>query len=598
MVWPGRSQLPHEKQVMIPTRWHVTPPDPTAQHALTTATGLPLLLSQLLLNRGITEVAHAQAFLTPSLHDLRDPYTMLGMDRAVARVLTALQQRETLTVYGDYDVDGVTGTALLLTFFRELGFDVPYYIPERSSEGYGLNTAAMHHLADNGVHLLITVDCGITAVEEIALARTLGIDTIITDHHQPPDVLPDAYALLNPHQPSCPYPNKDLCGVGVVFKFITALRAALREANLLTDRLPNLKRHLDLAALGTIADVTPLRDENRVLVAFGLHEITHTRKIGVQALRRVSQREGKTANAGEVGFQLAPRLNASGRLGSAAHGVALLTASDPQEATRLAHVLDEVNQERRNLQRAIEDTVHDRIVRQYSGRPPAAIVLGDPSWHHGVVGIVAARIAETYHRPTILLQIEDNSARGSGRSIPAFNLYQGLQHCARWLQRFGGHKYAAGLTMDVSQLPFLQEDLIRFADETLTSDDLEPTLHLDMYVRLADITADFMEHLARFAPHGAGNPAPLLGVQGVRIISPVRALGQQKQHARFRVSQERVVLDAIAFNQAEQVLAVPPDALVDLAFAPTINTWRGQQQLELHIRALRLHKASTLGESH
>jgi single-stranded-DNA-specific exonuclease len=520
------------------------------------------------------------------------------MDRAVARVLTALQQHETITVYGDYDVDGVTGTALLLTFFRELGLDVPYYIPERSSEGYGLNNTAVHHLADNGVRLLITVDCGITAVEEIALARTLGIDTIITDHHQPPDVLPDAYALLNPHQPACPYPNKDLCGVGVVFKFITALRAALREANLLLDRLPNLKRHLDLAALGTIADVTPLRDENRVLVAFGLHELTHTRKLGLQALRRVSQREGKTANTGEVGFQLAPRLNASGRLGSAAHGVALLTANDPQEATRLAQILDAVNQERRNLQRAIEEAVHDRITRHYSGRPPAAIVLGDPAWHHGVVGIVAARIAETYHRPTILLQIEDDRARGSGRSIPAFNLYQGLQHCARWLHRFGGHKYAAGLTMDASQVPFLQEDLIRFADETLTPDDLAPTLSLDAYVHLADITVDFMEHLERFAPHGAGNPTPLLGAQAVRTVSPVRALGQHGQHARFRIAQDNVILDAIAFHQAAQVLALPSDVLVDIAFTPTINVWRGQQQLELHIRALRLHGTASFRESH
>jgi single-stranded-DNA-specific exonuclease len=574
---------------MTPTHWQIAQPDTATQQTLAMTTGLSPLLCQLLSNRGITTAAAAQAFLRPSLHDLEDPSSLHGMTHAVERLLQAIRQQEMLAIYGDYDVDGVTATALLVTFFRELGLDVPYYIPDRSHEGYGLNTAAMHELARRGVRVLITVDCGITAVEEIAVARELGIDTIITDHHQPPEILPDAWALLNPHQVTCRYPNKYLCGVGVVFKLITALRAALRAANLFTDRLPNLKRHLDLVTLGTIADVTPLRDENRVLVAYGLRELEHSRKPGLQALRRVSQREGKPANAGEVGFQLAPRLNASGRLGSASNSVALLTTADSHAAAQLAQQLDAINQQRQALQRSIEQAVQDRIARQYDNQPPAAIVLADAAWHHGVVGIVAARIAETFHRPTLLLQIQDGVARGSGRSIPAFDLYLGLQHCAEWLQRFGGHKYAAGLTMDAAYLPHLQEALIRFADDHLSPDDLQPTLHLDATVQLDVMTHAFIEQLGALAPHGAGNPLPLFSAHGVRMASPLRRLGQQGQHAKFRVSQNGISLDVIAFQQAKHISTLPPDALFDIAFTPTLNTWQGRCDVQLQLRAIRPH---------
>src|SRR3989441_5577638 len=325
----------------------------------------------------MTDAAAAQAFLTPSLHDLHDPYRMHGMAQAVQRLVAAIRQGERIAIYGDYDVDGVTATALLVTFFDELGLKVPYYIPERASEGYGLNAASMRQLASAGVRLVVTVDCGSTACEEVALARRLGMDIIITDHPQPPERHPDACAVLNPHQPACTYPNKYLCGVGVVFKLLTALRAALRQAQLLSDRLPNLKRHLDFAALGTIADVMPLCEENRVIVHYGLQELTQTRKLGLRALRQVSSRAEKPAGVWEEGFQLAPRLNASGRLGSATHSVELLTASETHEATRLAQLLDTVNQQRRTLQQAMEEAVHERIAQQYNGRPPAAIVLGD-----------------------------------------------------------------------------------------------------------------------------------------------------------------------------------------------------------------------------
>lgn len=579
-------------------QWSIAAPNPGLQRLLSTATGFPPLLCQVLVNRGLTETAAIRAFLTPSLHDLQDPYLLHGMERAVQRLLRALQHGERMAIYGDYDVDGVTATALLVTFFRELGIQVPYYIPDRDSEGYGLNAGAMRQLAAQGVRLLITVDCGSTAVEEIALANTLGVDTLITDHHQPPEVLPAALAVLNPHQVACTYPNKHLCGVGVVFKLLTALRAALRQTGLFAQRLPNLKRHLDLVTLGTIADVTPLREENRVIVHHGLQELTQTRKPGLQALRHVSGRVGKDANVGEVGFQLAPRLNASGRLGSAEHSVALLTTDDPQEAARLAKLLDEVNQKRRALQSAIEDAVHEAIERLYHGQPPAAIVLGDAQWHHGVVGIVAAKIAEAYHRPTFLLQIHGDTARGSGRSIPAFNLYQGLQHCARWLQRFGGHKYAAGLSMSTVHIPFLQEDFVRFAEDTLKPEDLQPILTLDAIATLDEITLPAVLELERCGPHGAGNPVPLFATREVRLASAIRTMGAQQQHARFRVSQEDTTIEVIAFNMASRVSALVPGTLLDIAFTPTVNTWNGQRKVELQLRDLRPPAPVVVRESH
>lgn len=573
---------------MLP-RWQVLEPNPPLQQALAAATGLAPLLCQILLNRGITDAAAVRTFLAPSLHDLHDPYLLQGMPQAVQRLLQALRQHERMAIYGDYDVDGVTATALLVTFFQEIGLQVPFYIPERASEGYGLNAASMTQLAQEGVQLLITVDCGSTAVEEIALARRLGMDILITDHHQPPDVLPEACAILNPHQVTCPYPNKQLCGVGVVFKLLTALRAALRQDGHAPERLPNLKRHLDLVTLGTIADVTALQGENRVLVHYGLAELSQTRKPGLQALRQVSGRADKTANVGEVGFQLAPRLNASGRLGSATHSVALLLTQAADEAARLAQILDDVNQQRRAVQQAIEDAVHERIARQYGGQPPAAIVLGDPTWHLGVVGIVAAKIVEAYHRPTFLLQTNGDTARGSGRSIPAFNLYAGLQHCAQWMRQFGGHKYAAGLTMEAAHLPFFQEEFIRYAEDTLAPEDLQPTLHLDAEVPLRAMTAELVTTLERFAPYGTGNPTPVFCAHAVRLVSALRPMGAEGRHVRFRVAQHDATSEVVGFQMAEQVQALPPDVLWDIAFTPVINTWRERSNVELHLRAIRLH---------
>lgn len=575
---------------MVLAQWQVASAEIEARQRLAAELSLSPLLCQILINRGITEGADAMKFLAPSLHDLHDPYLLSGMDASVQRIVEAIRKNEPIAVYGDYDVDGVSGTALLLTFFRSLRLQVTSYIPERKAEGYGVNPEAIRQLAGLGTKLLITVDCGSTALDEVALASVLGCDTIITDHHQPPQTLPDAVAVVNPHQPACSYPNKHLCGVGLVFKLLTALRAQMRRAGVLSDRLPNLKRHLDLVALGTIADVTPIRGENRVIVQHGLQELTRTLKPGLRALRQVSGRQGKSANVGEVGFQLAPRLNASGRLGSAEQSLELLMANDRTEAETLAARLDDVNRMRRVLQADIERAVHERIERQYDGAPPAAIVLGDTDWHLGVVGIVAARIAETYHRPTFLLQIDGRTARGSGRSIPNFDLYDGLQHCAEWLEQFGGHRYAAGLTVAVDNFAALQEALIRYADDQLEDEDLRPVLRLESVVRLAAIDQALVNQLASLEPHGPGNPMPLLAACGVSITSPIRRLGQEGQHARFSVDQDGRSLPVIGFRLADRVAeASSRGGKLDIAFVPAVNTWGNQHTLELQLRDVRPH---------
>ena len=575
---------------MVLTQWQVAAPDKETRQRLAAELSLSPLLCQILVNRGITDAAAARKFLSPSLHDLHDPYLLAGMDVSVQRIVGAILGNEQMAVYGDYDVDGVSGTALLLTFFRSLGLQAAYHIPERQAEGYGINPEAIRKLAGLGARLLITVDCGSTAVEEVALANRLGIDTIITDHHQPPAILPDAVAVVNPHQPGCGYPNKHLCGVGLVFKLLTALRAHMRQAGVLSERLPNLKRHLDLVALGTIADVTPIRGENRVIVQHGLEELTRTLKPGLQALRQVSGRQEKNASVGEVGFQLAPRLNASGRLGSAEQSLELLMACERAEAETLAARLDDVNRERRTLQADIERAVHERIDRQYGGAPPAALVLADADWHLGVVGIVAARIAETYHRPTFLLQIEGATARGSGRSIPNFDLFDGLQHCAGWLEQFGGHRYAAGLTVAVDNLAALQEAFVRYADDRLEAEDLRPVLRLESVVPLADVDRAMVNELASLEPHGAGNPTPVLAACGVRMASSIRRLGQDGQHARFSVEQNGHSMEVIAFRIADRVAqAAAAGNDLDIAFVPAINTWGNRQTVELQLRDLRPH---------
>ena len=559
-------------------RWKLREADGVVISEVARAAGVPELLARLLVNRGISDAGATERFLTATLADCYDPFLMRGMKAAVERLVTARQQVEPVCVYGDYDVDGITATALLIEFFRSVGFACFYHIPNRMDHGYGLSEAGIRAAAAGGARVIVSVDCGVTAVAEAVLCRTLGIDLIITDHHTPGETVPDACAILNPHLPDCRFPFKLLSGVGVAFNLLIALRTRLRDTGSFTNGdAPNLREYLDLVALGTIADIVPLTDENRLFVRFGLKELSSTRRPGITALKSVAAVTGEVS-CYDVGFRLAPRLNACGRLEDATRGVELLLCRDPDEAVIIAGELDASNTERRQIEQEILRDA--RTMVEADDRDRFGIVLASAEWHPGVIGIVASRLVELYHRPTVLIALMDGSGRGSGRSIPAFHLYEALAACSGNLQKFGGHKYAAGLSIAEDVLLNFIVEFDAHAAGVLTPEDLLPVLLIDAELAPADISLELPGLIARLEPHGAGNPSPLFLLRRVQVIDQ-RIL--KDKHLKLRLKLPRGPVDAIAFNLGEFGCT----GVVDLVFSPEINVWNGRQSLQLKIRDLR-----------
>ena len=542
--------------------------------------GVPPLLARLLANRGVRGPADAEAYLNPVLSGLQDPMLLKGMAPAVDRLLKALSQGERVCVHGDYDVDGVTSCALLIGFFRKIGLDCFHYIPKRLTEGYGLSEQGVTAAARAGARVLVTVDCGITAVAEARLCQEAGIDLIVTDHHTPADELPDALAIINPLQPSCPFPFKSLAGVGVAFHLVIALRARLRaDGHFARGGEPDLKEYLDLVALGTIADVVPLLGVNRVLVSYGLKQLSAGCRPGVEALKQVAGIPGEVG-CGAVGFRLAPRINAAGRLEDAAVGLELLLCKDPVRARDIATELDEANAERQSLERATFEEARSMLEQgACSGRK--SIVLGSELWHPGVIGIVASRIVELFHRPVILFAFEGGTGRGSGRSISRFHLLDAIKSCADHLLRFGGHSHAAGLSIARDELERFALRFEEAAEQTLDAEALVPTLAYDLELAPCDIDQDLVQEIERMKPFGMGNPEPLFVLKGA-VVEESRVL--KGGHMKLRVGQGGRSFDAIAFGLAEKGI---PKGRVDLLFSPGINVWNGRSALQLTVKDLR-----------
>lgn len=546
--------------------------DSSALHPLTLA---------ILAGRGVVEPEQVRRFLAPSLADMLNPATMKGMDAAVQRLLLAHRNKEPICIYGDYDVDGITGTSLLVSFLRATGFDSRYFIPNRFDDGYGLNRDSLDLIIRQGATLIISVDCGITAVHEACFCREQGVDLIIVDHHSPKAALPDACAVLNPLQPGCHYPFKSLAGVGVAFNLLVALRAALRRQGLFGEGgIPDLRQWLDLVALGTIADVVPLLDQNRIYATQGLRLLSEPVKPGIQALKRVAGVEG-TVSSGQVGFRLAPRLNAAGRMESAVPGVDLLLSADPVQSAALAEELDAANAQRQSVERSILDEAI-AMVETGNGYPDRrSIVLASRSWHQGVIGIVASRLAERFHRPVILIAIDEcNNGRGSGRSIPGFHLLDALTNCAPFLERFGGHRYAAGVGLSAGMISFFAAAFEAEAGRTLNENDLIPRLTVDGEIFPAQVTRELALELKRLEPFGMGNPEPVLMMRAMRVVEQ-RVVGEG--HLRLRLSREDRTFNAIAFRMASRIL---PD-MIDIAFFPEMNEWNGNATLQLRIKDFR-----------
>lgn len=563
-------------------RWlpRAVEPDPQQIRTLAASCAVRPLTAQLLLARGLDNAEDGRCFLQARLASLPDPALLAGMERAVERLADAVCAGERIAVHGDYDVDGITAAALLVEGLRALGATVDCHIPLRLRDGYGLSGEALQRAAAAGARIAISVDCGIGALEEARLAGELGLDLIITDHHLPAAQLPEAFALINPQLPSCNFPFKPLAGVGVAFLLFTALRRRLRERGFFAAHAePDLRRSLDLVALGTIADVVPLTGVNRVLTKAGLEVLNRRQRLGIAALLEVAAI--KEASCGTVAFTLAPRLNAAGRLEDAALGVELLLTDDPDVARSLAQRLDQCNRERQQIE---QETLRQAIERLEQGGEGGrySIVLADQSWHPGVIGIVASRLAERYHRPTALIAIEDGLGKGSARSAAGLHLYQALAACSTHLNGFGGHAQAAGLSIDADQLTAFTAAFEEQVSQLLAFEERTPALRHDGELQLEELDRTGVEELAALAPFGAGNPEPLFLFRQLRA-QQVTTVGER--HLRFTARQGGISLPCIAFGMVERASELTET--FDLLATPQLNQWQGRTQLQLRVRDMR-----------
>lgn len=519
--------------------------------------------ARLLRNRGYRDPATAERFLNPRLADLHDPFLLRDMDRAVARLRAAIASAEKIEIHGDYDVDGVTSTIVLKKALEMAGApDVGWHIPHRLHDGYGLQPAAVDQASARGIRLIVSVDNGIRAEAAARRARELGIDVIVTDHHLPEAELPPALAVVNPGRSDCAYPNKNLCGAGVAFKLA---HAVLKAAGWPEARLYRvLESLLKLVAIATVADIVPLTGENRVIVRHGLNGLSDARNPGLRALLAATGFEGKVPGATEVGFRIAPAINASGRMESAGQAVRMFLTDDPEEARRIATELVDLNKERQAAERAIVDEILARCLAEPVTDEDAALVFWGEGWHRGVVGIVAGRVMQRYHRPAIVLGVENGVAQGSGRSIEQFHLLDALESCRDLLTKFGGHAHAAGMTLPAASLEALRDRLRRCAAARLSPEDLRPSVAIDAVLDLPEIDEDFWHALQRIAPFGMGNPRPLFAVRGAQLAGPPRLW--KEKHMKLMLRQSGRTSLFKGFGMGDLAEAFHPGDTVDAAF--------------------------------
>ena len=568
-------------------RWDIQPSCDAAADLVRTL-GVPHVVAQVLAQRGYTTAESARAFLKPELSQLHEPGALPGLTEAADRLVAAARSGEPIVIYGDYDVDGITGSAILWQALRLADANVRIYVPHRLEEGYGLNMEAVEKLAAEGARVLVTVDCGISGVAETARGRELGLDVIITDHHEPdPDHLPPAMVVVNPKLPGSPYPFRDLSGAGVALKLAWAIGQKLSTRERVSDPFREfLIAATGLAALGTIADVVPLVGENHVLASFGLRALAGSRHPGITALRETAGLTGKEIDAHHIGFVLGPRLNAAGRLGHAREAVELLTTAGPDAAMDIARQLDRQNRERQEIERQIFEEADAQAAATFSAERDAAVVLAAPQWHTGVIGIVASRIVEKYYRPTILIASGQEQAQGSGRSIPGFHLFDALTACREHLRTFGGHAMAAGLRMNPDAVPAFREAFLARAAKLLTREQLTPRLHADAEASPAGFDVDTVRLLERLGPFGSGNPRPVFAARKVRLSAAPRRIGQQGQHLAMRVTEGGRARRCVGWGMGEAADALGRAGACGIAFTCHISDYTSPPEVELHLKDL------------
>jgi single-stranded-DNA-specific exonuclease len=550
------------------------------------ALGIPSLVADLMVQRGIENTSDAEAFLRADLMDLEDPNLLKDMEKAVERIIRGMEENEKIVVYGDYDVDGITSICVLVGVLASLGANVDYYIPDRVDEGYGMNSEAVRSIAKDGASLLITVDCGITAFLEVQLAESLGMDVIVTDHHEPHGELPSAVAVINPKRHDESYPFRDLAGVGVAYKLAQALLMTVKGT---PEALTPADRLLDLVALGTIADVSPLVGENRVFAKQGLAKINRTENLGLRSLIQVCGLRDRMITAGTVGFVLAPRLNAAGRIGDASLCVELLLTDSPERAMAIAKFLDNVNSERQEMEMKIFEEASS-MVKTCGGQPiDSVLVLANERWHPGVIGIVASRLVEEFNRPTILISLDGDEGRGSGRSIPEFDLYKALSLCSDALLGFGGHKYAAGIAVSRHAIDGFREEINEVGRSVLSEDDFLPKVFCHQELALDEIDLDVAKGIAMLAPFGVANPTPVFLSTEV-MLKEYRGVGAGGRHLKLRLSQSGREHDGIGFDLGHLTSQMYSHRVtaIDIIYTIEVNEWNGIIRPQLNVKGLRV----------
>lgn len=563
--------------------------NPSPDSALMARTGLPEPLMRLLAQRGYQEARQISTFLNPDLTYLHDPFLMNGMTQAVDRLLAAMEAREKVLVYGDYDVDGVTATAILVHFFRGLGLDVSFYIPDRVDEGYGISDAGVDFICKSQFDLVVTVDCGITArfqveaiCEKSSSSRSKMTDVIITDHHQYHEgMMPEALAVINPHAPHCRYPFKNLCGAGIALKMVQALGIKAGQPDV-------FKSYLDLAALATIADVVDLQDENRIIVKYGLEKMNRDGCTGIRALLMAAGQIKEPVDAFKASYLLAPRVNAAGRMGDAKRAVSLFTTTDENEAQRIATELNQTNTMRQEVQDQIYRQAIDKIDQDPRYATEKVIVVWGESWHHGVIGIVASKLVDRYHKPAFVLSSEGDRVVGSGRSIEGFNLFHCLEAMSSLLIKFGGHEQAGGLTLMTEDLGYFRTRVNAYAQDRISEDMILSSITISAQLEYTDINLQTAKSLARLEPFGQGNPIPVFLLKGASLLEK-KQMGNGR-HLRLKLGLGNQSVDAVFFSKGDFAPLLQAGDRLDIAFSLEINAWQGREFLQLRLLDMRLEE--------
>lgn len=554
-------------------KWEVNKYNENEVNELLKECNISRLLAILLCSRGIVAKEQVDLYLSPTRKDFYDPFLMPDMQKAVDRIINAIENKEKVIIYGDYDVDGITSTTVLKQFLAERGLIVDWYIPNRLNEGYGLNKNAIKEINDKGYKLIITVDCGISALEEIKYANDLGMEVIVTDHHEPVEVLPQCLAVVDAKRKDNIYPYNQLAGVGVVFKLIQALsiKLNLEEKEFL--------KFLDLVAVGTISDIVPLKDENRVIAKLGLKLVEVTKNIGLKTL--ISVLGFKKIDSTAISFGVAPRINASGRMGVQEKALNLFLTDNYEEAKKITQELNEFNNDRQAEEQKIFKEALEMLKKE---NDKSSIILGNENWHHGVIGIVASKITDMYFKPSILLCFEENEGKGSGRSIPGFDLHKALMECSKDIKKFGGHSMAIGITIEKDKFESFKNDFEKYAEQTNIKE-IVPIVNIDAEISLKDLSIDIVKQLELLEPFGEANKMPQFLFKNMKIIA-IRAISEGK-HLKLKLKQDNYIIDAIGFNMGELSNLYQIEDRIDVVGNIGVNTFNGMENLQINIKDIR-----------